>query len=339
LAARRMRVSHAAWAAVVLALAALPFVLSLFPVVRLTVFMVFCLLALSLDLIWGFGGILSFGQAAFFGVGGYAYGVVGINTGLSMLALAGAALAAAVLAALLGYFTFYGRVSAMYFAVITLTVTLILHQLLGTTADPRYAIGSARLGGYNGMTNIPSLALELPGRPPLLLEPVPLFYVVAALLLSIFALCGVLVRSPFGRVLAAIREDEGRTELLGYDVRWRKLVTFVLSGGIAGLAGGLFAGWGNFINPQVFSLPQSALVVIWVMVGGRGTLHGAIVGALVVQLLTSYLGAASVTYTSVALGLILVVIVLLFPRGLVPAVVGAAGRLLPRSGPAVSESS
>jgi urea transport system permease protein len=338
LAARRLTVPYLSRAGVVLTLAALPFVLSLFQVVQLTVFMIFSLLALSLDLIWGFGGILSFGQAAFFGVGGYAYGVVGINTGLSMLALAGAAVAAAVLAALLGYFTFYGRVSDMYFAVITLTVTLILHQVMGTTADPRYAIGAARLGGYNGMTNVPSLALELPGRPALVLEPVPLFYVVAAFLLCILALCHGLVRSPFGRVLAAIREDEGRTEMLGYDVRWRKLVTFVLSGAIAGLAGGLFAGWGNFINPQVFSLSQSALVVIWVMVGGRGTLHGAIVGALVVQHLTSYLGAASVSYTSVALGLILVAIVLLFPRGLVPAVLGALMRVLARPRPAVSES-
>lgn len=318
------------WAGVVLALAALPLSLSLFQVVRLTVFMVFCLLALSLDLIWGFGGILSFGQAAFFGVGGYAYGVAGINTGLSLVALVVSTAAAAALAALLGYFTFYGRVSAMYFAVITLTVTLILHQVMGTTADPRYAIGAARLGGYNGMTNIPSLALELPGRPAAVLEPVPLFYVVAGLLLAILALCRALVASPFGRVLAAIREDEGRTEMLGYDVRWRKLVVFVLSGAIAGLSGGLFAGWGNFINPQVFSLSQSALVVIWVMVGGRGTLYGAIVGALVVQFLTSYLGAASVSYTSVALGLILVTIVLLFPRGLVPALIGALARLIAR---------
>ncbi len=334
-----MTVPRVAWAGAVLALAALPLVLSLFQVVRLTVFIAFCLLALSLDLIWGFGGILSFGQAAFFGVGGYAYGVVGINTGLTMFALAAAALSAAVLAVLLGYFTFYGRIGAMYFAVITLTVTLILHQVMGTTADPRYAIGAARLGGYNGMTNIPSLALELPGRPPLLLDPVPLYYAVTALLLAILALCGALMRSPFGRVLAAIREDEGRTELLGYDVRWRKLMIFVLSGGVAGLAGGLFAAWGNFINPQVFSLSQSALVVIWVMVGGRGTLYGAIVGALVVQFLTSYLGAASVTYTTVVLGLILVVIVLLFPRGLVPGLVGVAPRLLGRPGRLVPDSS
>jgi ABC-type branched-subunit amino acid transport system permease subunit len=307
---------------------AVPAVVSPFRVVQLTVIMIECLLAVSLDLIWGFGGILSFGQAAFFGVGGYVYGIVGINSGSTLLALAAGVLGAAALAALLGYFTFYGRVGSMYFAVITLTVTLILHQVMGSTADPRYAVGQARLGGYNGMTNIPSLALEWPGRPPVPLEPVPLFYVVAGLLLLVLFGCRALVRSSFGRVLAAIREDEERTELLGYDARTRKLLTFVISGAVAGLSGGLFAGWGNFMNPQVFSLSQSALVVIWVMVGGRGTLYGAVAGTVVVQLLTSYLGTASATYTPVILGTALLAVVLLFPRGLLPAL-GAAVRRRP----------
>jgi len=324
----------ALWAVAVAVVAALPAVLSPFQIVQLTVFMIYSLLALSLDLIWGFGGILSFGQAAFFGVGGYVYGIVGINSGSTTLALIAGVAGAAGLAALLGYFTFYGRVGSMYFAVITLTVTLILHQVMGTTADPRYAVGQARLGGYNGMTNIPSLALEVPGRAPLTLDPVQLFYVVGGLLLLVLALTRALVRGSFGRVLAAIREDELRTELLGYDPRWRKLVTFAISGGIAGLAGGLFAGWGNFMNPQVFSMFQSALVVIWVMVGGRGTLYGAVVGTLVVQFLTNYLGTASVTYTTVALGAVLVVIVLLFPRGLLPAVEGAVRRAVGRPAPA-----
>lgn len=324
----------ALWAVAVVVVTALPAVLSVFQIVQLTVFMIYSLVALSLDLIWGFGGILSFGQAAFFGVGGYCYGIVGINSGSTALALAAGVAGAAGLATLLGYFTFYGRVGSMYFAVITLTVTLILHQVMGTTADPRYAVGQARLGGYNGMTDIPSLALEVPGRVPLTLDPIPLFYVVGGLLLLVLALTRVLVQSSFGRVLAAIREDELRTELLGYDPRWRKLVTFAISGGIAGLAGGLFAGWGNFMNPQVFSMFQSALVVIWVMVGGRGTLYGAVVGTLVVQFLTNYLGTASVTYTTVALGAALVVIVLLFPRGLLPAIEGAVWRAAGRRAPA-----
>src|SRR5207247_8721168 len=125
-----------------------------------------------------------------------------------------------------------------------------------------------RYVAYILSSHIPSLAQEVPGRAPLPLSPFPLVHVVGGLLLLALALTRVLVQSSFGRVLAAIREDELRTELLGYDPRWRKLVTFAISGGIAGLAGGLFAGWGNFMNPQVFSMFQSALVVIWVMVGG-----------------------------------------------------------------------
>ena len=153
------RLEPLGWATAALVLAGLPHLLSLFQTVQLTVFVIFALLALSLDFIWGIAGILSFGQAALFGIGGYVYGVVGIDLGTTPLALVAGMLAAAVVAALIGYVAFYGRVGPMYLAVVTLTVTLILFQLMGSTADPKYAIGDARLGGYNGMTNIPSLAL------------------------------------------------------------------------------------------------------------------------------------------------------------------------------------
>lgn len=289
--------------------------------------MINAMLALSLDLIWGFGGILSFGQAALFGIGGYVYGIVGINTGSPLLALTAGAGAAMVVAALLGYVCFYGRVSPMYFAVITLTVTLILYQVMGSTADPRFAVGAAKLGGYNGMTMIPTPSIDLPGLSGKPLTPAGLFRFVAVLLLVVLAGCVVLIRSSFGRVLQAIRENERRAELLGYDIRWRKLSVFVISAGIAGLGGGLFAGWGNFINPEVFSLPQAALVVIWVLVGGRGTLYGAVVGAVVVQALAAWLGAAGSIYTTLLLGSVLVAIVLFFPRGLAPAMWRAGRRV------------
>jgi branched-chain amino acid transport system permease protein len=314
------------WAVAALFLAGLPHVLSLFQTVQLTVFVIFALLALSLDFIWGVAGILSFGQAALFGIGGYVYGVVGIDLGITPLGLAAGMAGAAVVAALIGYVAFYGRVGPMYLAVVTLTVTLILYQLMGSTADPKYAIGEARLGGYNGMTNIPSLALAGGA-----LGPVEYFYVVGALLYLALLSCVALTRSSFGRALKGIRENEPRMELLGYDVRWRKLLAFVISAALAGLAGGLFASWGNFINPEVFSLPQAALVVIWVLVGGRGTLWGAILGAVVVQYLTGVLGGAGSTYTAVVLGSILVVIVLLFPRGLTPALTDALIKLARRS--------
>ena len=183
---------------------------------------------------------------------------------------------------MLGYVSFYGRIAPMFFAVITLIVALILHQVMGSTADPRYAIGAARLGGYNGMTMVPTPGGELPfwrART----SPSGLLYLVGGLLLAVLAFCIALTRSSFGRILQSIRENEQRAELLGFDIRWRKTAIFTIAGAIAGLAGGLFAAWGNFINPEVFSLPQAALVVIWVLVGGRGTLYGAVLGAVAVQ--------------------------------------------------------
>jgi ABC-type branched-subunit amino acid transport system permease subunit len=311
------------WALAALALALLPQVLSLFQVVQLTVFVIFAILALSLDFIWGIAGILSFGQAALFGIGGYVYGIVAINSGATALGLLAGMLAPALVAAVIGYVAFYGRVGPMYFAVVTLTITLILYQVMGSTADPKYAIGEAQLGGYNGMTNIPSLSLAGPASPPL--GPVASFYFAAGLLLLVLILCSALARSSYGRILQGIRENERRMELLGYDVRWRKLLAFAISAATAGLAGGLFASWGNFVNPEVFSLPQAAVVVIWVLVGGRGTLWGAILGAFVVQYATSLLGQAGATYTTVLLGSLLVAIVLLFRRGLAPALTQALG--------------
>jgi branched-chain amino acid transport system permease protein len=241
-----------------------------------------------------------------------------------------------VVAALIGYVAFYGRVGSMYLAVVTLTVTLILYQLMGSTADPKYAIGDARLGGYNGMTNIPSLSLAGGGGQPL--GPVEYFYFAGGLLFLALMFCVALSRSSFGRILQGVRENEPRMELLGYDVRWRKLVAFVISAALAGLAGALFASWGNFINPEVFSLPQAAVVVIWVLAGGRGTLWGAILGTLVVQYLTSLLGQAGATYTTIALGSMLVAIVLLFRRGLAPALMEGISQVARRGSGVMSAS-
>lgn len=314
------------WGGAVVAVAGLPAVLSTYSVVQLTVFLIFCLLAVSLDLAWGLAGLLSFGQAAFFGIGGYAYAIVTANDATTLEALVAAVAAAALASGALGYVAFYGRVGTMFLAVMTLTVTLILLQVMGSTADPSYRIGAAILGGYNGMTSIPGLALDLPFMKPIPLGPESFFWTVGGSLIGIVVLARFLMVAHFGRLLAAIRENEQRAELLGYDVRWRKLTIFSASGGVAGLAGALFAGWGSFINPEVFSLNQSAQVVIWVLVGGRGSLYGAVIGALLVQAMTQYLGSIGTAYTTLALGGLLVVFVLLLGEGLVPALRRAVSR-------------
>ncbi len=330
------RAEFAIWLAAVVAVVGLPLLLPIFSVVQLTVFLIFCLLAVSLDLAWGLAGLLSFGHAAFFGVGGYAYGILALNGLATPAALLAGGVAGALLAGILGYVAFYGRVSTIFLAVMTLTVTLILLQVMGSTADPSYRIGAAVLGGYNGMTNIPSLALAAPFLPTIELGPAGFFRLVGGLLIVVVALGRLLTFAPFGRILATIRENEQRTELLGYDVRWRKLAIFAASGGVAGLAGGLFASWGSFVNPEVFSLGQSAQVVIWVLVGGRGLLYGAVVGALLVQALTQYLGAIGTAYTAFVLGLLMVAFVLALREGLVPTLLRLS-RFLPwRNAPARS---
>jgi ABC-type branched-subunit amino acid transport system permease subunit len=308
------------WGAAAVTVAALPTILSIFNVVQITVFLIFCLLAVSLDLAWGLAGLLSFGQTAFFGIGGYAYAIISMNGATTLGSLAAAGVTAGIAAGALGYIAFYGRLSAMFLAVMTLTVTLILLQVMGSTADPSYHIGAAPLGGYNGMTNIPALALDPPFVAAKALGPTGFFWTVSGLLIGAVVLGRLLMIAPFGRVLAAVGENEQRVELLGYDVRWRKLAIFSLSGAVAGLAGALFASWGSFINPEVFSLAQSAQVVIWVLVGGRGSLYGAIVGALLVQAMTQYLGSIGTAYTTLALGSLLVGFVLLLRHGLLPAI-------------------
>lgn len=295
-----------------------PEVLELFTIINLTTVIALALLALSLGLIWGFGGILCFGQTAFFGLGAYAYVIAGINFGGSTWAVVVAILVAAAFAAVLGYFVFYGRVSDVYLAVITLTVSLIFYNLLRRTSGPDYKIGDALLGGFNGINAPP---LNVPGYADWFLFPEDVFYVaMAALLIGYFG-CVWLVRSHFGRVAVAIRENELRAELIGYDIRLNKLLLFTVGGGIAGAAGVLFANGVGRVTPDVFNLYNAALTIIWVIVGGRGTLIGPILGAFALFYLTSELGQQSTINNNLILGVILIIFVLLVPRGIVPGVI------------------
>ena len=305
-------------------------------VLNITVYMIMAVLALSLALVWGFGGILCFGQSAFFGLGAYTYAIAMINIGESTAPLILAVLVPAAFAALLGYFMFYGRISDVYLGVITLTVTLILFNSVNSTASPEFHIGTARLGGFNGIPGIPPL--NFPGNKAAVIDLEGMFYLATTALLVTYFGLRLLLASRFGRIIVGIRENERRAELLGYDPRAYKLATFTIGGALAGFAGCLFANWGNFVSPTIFGLAQSAQIIIWVIVGGRGTLIGPIVGCIGIQWLTTALGAnqpsGSDWWTNILanapliLGVILVAFVLLAPKGLVPTLDDWARRLL-----------
>ena len=282
-----------------------------------TVLLIWALFALSLGLMWGYAGLLSFGHTAYFGLGAYVYAIAVINIGESTVPLLLAILIPAIIAAVIGAMMFYGRISDVYMGVITLVVTLILFKFMSATAGDQYRIGDARLGGFNGIPGFQ--VLNVPGLPDESLFGTPLYYATAIALLLCYLLCRWILARSFGRVLVGIRENEVRCELLGYSVPAYKTAIFTISAGMAGLAGCLFANWAEIVTPGVFSLRSSAEVIVWTIVGGVGTLVGPILGAISLGMLKLLLGEQTVIDNSLILGAILVIVVLAIPRGVVPA--------------------
>ena len=281
-----------------------------------TLLLIWALFALSLGLMWGFAGLLSFGHAAYFGLGAYTYAIASTNIGESTGPLLLAIVLPAVVAAVIGAMMFYGRISDVYMGVITLVVTLILFKFMGATAGDAYRIGTARLGGFNGIPAFP--VLNVPGDPSIQIFGTPFYYVVAVLVLLCYLLSRWILASTFGHVLIGIRENEARVELLGYSVPLYKTAIFTISAAMAALAGCLFANWAEIVTPGVFSLGASAEVIVWTIVGGLGTLAGPMLGAVVLGMLKLLLGQQTLIDNSLVLGAILVLVVLLLPRGLLP---------------------
>jgi branched-chain amino acid transport system permease protein len=294
----------------------------------LTILLIYALLALSLGLVWGYAGILCFGQAAFYGLGAYTYAIAAINMGESTLPMLLAIVVPALLAAGLGALMFYGRISDVYLGVITLVVTLIFFKFMNAAAGEKYVIGQARLGGYNGIPGFQTL--NVPGLPDEYITGHALYAVVAVSLLVIWLACRWLLASSFGRVCVAIRENELRAQLMGYDVRLIKTVIFTCGGAIAGLAGAFYASWAEIVTPALFSLAQSAEIIIWVIVGGLGTLLGPILGAVLLAALKIALGSQQLINNMVVSGVILILVVLLLPGGVLPAVLKRFSPRAPR---------
>ncbi|BCM87181.1 branched-chain amino acid ABC transporter permease [Methylobacterium indicum] len=305
-----------------------PHTLDTFGLVQCTGFAALAMFGLSQGFVWGFAGVMSFGQAAFLGLGGYAYAVAVLNLGDSTLPVLCAIAVPMLFAALLGYFMFYGRISDAYIGVITLTVSVMLFQLVNATSGSQYRIGAAELGGFNGIPAIP--ALNLPGHPDEPLDTDGIWYAAMGALILVYVFLRAVLASRFGRVVVAIRENETRAQLIGYDPRLYKLLAFTIAAGVAGLAGCLYANWGGFISPTVFGLPMSAQVIIYVLVGGLGTLVGPMLGAVLIQALIITAGSQSVLDSNLGLGLVLVGFVLLVPQGLVPVLRGLSWRLIER---------
>lgn len=298
-------------------LCGIPLLAETYTLFNMTVFAAMAIFALSLGLVWGFAGILSLGQSVFFGLGAYAYAITAINFSDSTPAIVAAIVVPAVFALLIGYFAFFGRVTDVYFGVISLTTSLIFYSLVNSTSDQSFVIGKAPLGGYNGIPSVPPINWPLMPEWPLGFDE--MYYLTGGLLLAVYVGLCLLLASPFGRICIGARESELRAELLGYDVRKYKLGMFCIGAAVAGLAGALFAAWGSFVGPDSFSVGFAAQAIIWVMFGGLGTLIGPIVGCIVLQAVTTWLGQVKIIDPNIVLGIIFITAVLLLPQGIVPA--------------------
>jgi urea transport system permease protein len=298
----------------------------------------YALLALSIDLIWGFAGILSLGHGAFFALGGYAMGMylmrqigtrgvyanpilpdfmVFLNWKELPLswygfhffpyAVAMVVLVPGVLAFVFGWFAFRSRVTGVYFSIITQALTFAL--MLG------FFRNNFGFGGNNGLTDFKDiLGFNVQAET----TRNALFSISCVALILAFLVCRAIVTSKFGRVLIAIRDAEARTRFLGYRVESYKLFVFTLSACMAGVAGALYVPQVGIINPSEFAPANSIEAVIWVAVGGRGTLTGAVVGAVLVNYAKTYFTSGVLApYWLFMLGGLFIAVTLLLPRGIV----------------------
>jgi ABC-type branched-subunit amino acid transport system permease subunit len=308
-----------AFALIVAAAALLPAFVDAFAITNLTYFLVWVFMALGLSLIWGYAGILSFGQTAFFGLAGYTYGVISINLGDAGLwtwfALVVSLLLPAVLAMFIGYFMFYGGVRDVFVGIVTLSITLVFETFMAQTAGPEWTIGSARLNGFNGMSNMPPLTLPW-GENPLVFDGPSFFWLVLAFAVLVYLGLRVVVNSRFGNVLVAIRENPDRAEMLGYNVRLYQLFVFVIGSVLAAMSGVLYTLWGSYITPSSMGLTAAALPIVWVAAGGRKDITATLLATVFLTWLSQQLAVKGNQYALIWMGVILLVVVLFAPEGL-----------------------
>lgn len=290
---------------------------SRFTASNIALFALYIPIALGLSLLWGYCGVLSFGQMAFFGVSGYTYGIVAINLqaipGGTLLAVGAGIVSAILLAAFFGYFVFYGQVSSWIIPVLTLVLTLALETFMGQTAGYQWKVGQALLGGYNGMTQIPSITV---GSMSFMSGAHALYYLIVLFALALYLSMRMLINSKWGSVIVAIREDEQRTRTVGHNVNLIQVLVFVTAGALGGMSGILYVSWGNYIDPSTMGLISATMPVVWVCVGGRQSLLAVLLSTMLLGYLADLLSVYGGQYAFLVSGALLLLVMLFFPQGI-----------------------
>mgnify|MGYP000532961091 CR=1 FL=1 len=291
---------------ILLVLIFLPFFVNLFYQTFLTELFVWILFAISFDLIFGYTGLLSFGQALFFGLGGYSVAIAimrfGLNSGIGLLL---SVIVPILFACFVGYFSV--KLTGIHFVIIT-----IIFALIGSTLGETW---TWLTGGADGLNFLP---------PPIRLGLFQIdvmdiknnYYLVLFFAATTYLFLRRMVHSPLGKVFISIRENEDRARLIGYNVQRYKLIAFIIAGGLSGLAGGLYSLTLKYASAGFLHWSISGHAVVYTIVGGMGTLMGPVLGAGIVMSLEHYL-INFLQATDLVVGIVLVFMVLMAPKGLV----------------------
>jgi branched-chain amino acid transport system permease protein len=295
-----------AFSLILLIFIALPFFIDLFYQTFLTELFVWMLFAISFDLIFGYTGLLSFGQALFFGLGGYSVAIAimrfGLNSGIGLLL---SVIVPIFFACFVGYFSV--KLTGIHFVIIT-----IIFALMGSTLGETW---TWLTGGADGLNFLP---------PPIrvglfqidVMDIKSNYYLVLFFAATTYLFLRRMVHSPLGKVFISIRENEDRAQLIGYNVQRYKLIAFLIAGGLSGLAGGLYTLTLKYASAGFLHWSISGHAVVYTIVGGMGTLMGPVLGAGIVMSLEHYL-VNFLQATDLVVGIVLVFMVLMAPKGLV----------------------
>ena len=311
-------VKLAAAALVIIAVA--PFFLDTYMVNILIRALLLAVLALTVDLLWGYTGILTFGQSAFFGIGAYACALVfthwGFGAGWAVLALALGIIAAMLVAALAGWLAFYHGASPLYGSIVTLALPIIVTQIIFA--------GGRTTGSSSGLSGFPTYYWSIEVW----------FWIAGTFLVIVTAIAWVFVRSDMGRVLVAIRENETRCAYLGIPVSRIKILLMMVAGAVAAVSGFGYATFTNVVAPELAGFLLGTELLIWVALGGRGTIIGPVIGAILIDLTSSYLSGSLPFYWMLLVGILFVVVIVALPQGLLPEAARLWRRVLRMKDPA-----
>ena len=298
---------------------------------QVTLYLILGIYAMSVDFLWGYSGLLSFGQAVFFGMGAFGYawfrmdmfGLLPFIENASLLGVLAAIIVPVLLSLFIGYFLFYGKIAGASFTVVTLAMSFLLSML---------ALGwRAVFGGYTGFPRVSSFELNIGSISLKASGGLSDYLVITLICVCVAILLQVIVQLPFGKIVDGLRDNEQRLELLGVSTPKVKLLVFIIAAAIAGLSGGLFVSHTNYVSYDLLGVVLSTEAVIWVAVGGRKTIAGGFLGAVVVRTMSYFLSGIAIAYWMIFIGALFIIIVLFGSDGIIGIVKNAFERRVQRA--------